>query len=531
MLEGVRLGAYQLIKLVGQGATASVFEGQHVALGKRVAVKVLHEHLLKDDQIAARFLREGRVAAQLHHDHVLEVLDLGQDGDLVWLVMELLEGHDLRTELERTGPLSLEDAVAHLLPIASALAYAHRQGAVHRDIKPANVFLGHDERGRIVPKVVDFGLSKLMGLDDERPLTESEIVAGSVAYMAPEQTYGIARAGPAADQFSFAAVLYECVTGHAPFRARTFYELIERIRASHASPPSVERPGLPPAFDAVVLRALAAEPGERWPSMRALGVELLAFADASTAEAWSADFVEQPARAGKLVASPRRLRAAPVARRVEGGGSEPGCPPLPRPAGTSPFQIKGLPYRGLSRFIGRVLPGGLDELVDALEEPSLRTFVRQPFLASSRYDVLPIRPLLAVLARLLGRPFIELTRETAAAQARYDARTVFRQMFGGATLDDWHERATRFGAQYYTFGRFEGKREGPGVALTIHEGVPEYLAPWYGPMQAAYAEETIRVLGGKNVKGEALPWHRSGELDGLVLVTTCTRTRWDAPGH
>jgi len=528
ILEGTRLGAYELVRLVGQGATASVFEGRHVALGKRVAVKVLHEHLVRDEQIAARFLREGRVAARLHHEHVLEVMDLGQEGNVAWLVMEFLEGHDLRTELARSGPLLPEEAMANLLPIAAALAYAHRQGALHRDIKPANVFLGRDGQDRIVPKVVDFGLSKIVGLDEGKPLTESEIVAGSVAYMSPEQTYGIARAGPASDQFSFGAVLYECLTGQGPFRARTFYELIERIRASHASPPSTQRPGLPPALDAVVLRALASEPEKRWPDMRALGAEMLAFADETTRAAWTADFVDQPPLARRLVASPRRLRAAPVARpTLESGKIEVACPPLPRPAGTSPFQIKGLPYRGLAYFATRMLRGGLDELAEAIDDPSLREFVRQPFLASSRYDVLPFRPLVATLARLLGQPFVDLTRETSAAQARYDARTLFHQMFGGATLDNWHERALRFGVQYHTFGRFEGTREAPGVVLTVHEGVPEYLAPWYAPMQAVYAEETVRFLGGKSVKSEMLPWQPFGEVDGLPTLITGSRIRWE----
>ncbi|MGH7297677.1 MAG: serine/threonine-protein kinase, partial [Polyangiaceae bacterium] len=164
MLVGCRLGAYELVRLVGQGGTASVFEGRHAVLGKRVAVKVLHEHLMSDDQLSARFLREGRVAAKMHHDHVLEVLDLGKEGACAWLVMEFLEGVDLREELLRVQRMTLDQALANLLPIASALAYAHGIGAVHRDIKPANVFLAHDARDRIVPKVVDFGLSKLTDL-------------------------------------------------------------------------------------------------------------------------------------------------------------------------------------------------------------------------------------------------------------------------------------------------------------------------------------------------------------------------------
>ncbi|HEY6458910.1 MAG TPA: serine/threonine-protein kinase [Polyangiaceae bacterium] len=522
MLVGTRLGAYELVQLLGQGGTASVFEGRHVMLGKRVAVKVLHEHLVRDAQLAARFLREGRVAAQLHHANVLEVMDLGREGDVAWLVMELLEGRDLRAELAKVGRLSVEDTAAYLLPIASALAYAHRVGAVHRDIKPANVFLAHDPRDQIVPKIVDFGLSKLEDVPESRPLTESEMVVGSVAYMAPEQTYGIGNAGPPADQFSFGCVLYECLTGRAPFRARSFFQLVEAVRAAKVDPPSHVVPGLPPAADAIVARAFAVDPADRFPSMRDLGAKLLALADELTREAWSVDFEDTPRPRARVVASPRRVRVAPI---VPAKADE--CPPLPRPAGTSPFQIKGIPYRVLAYLVSRALPGGLEDLCDAIDDATLREFVRQPFLASSRYDVLPIRPLMVTLAHLLGRSFLDLLLTSTVAQARYDYRTVFRHMMGGATLDDWHERSSRFGTQYYTFGRFDSERVTPGVVVMRHHGVPEYLAPWYAPMQAAYAEETVRLLGGRDVRSDILGWESHEPLDGLPTLVTGSKILWE----
>jgi len=523
-LVGTRLGAYEVVRLAGHGATASVFEGVHAILGKRVALKVLHEHLTRDEMITARFLREGRVAARLQHPNILEVLDLGWEGGTAWLVMEYLEGRDLREELVRRGRLPAEEAIALLLPIASALSYAHSQGAVHRDVKPANVFLARDDHDHVVPKVVDFGLSKLDGLNESHPLTESEIVAGSVSYMAPEQTYGIALAGPAADQFSFGVVLYECLTGHPPFTARTFYDLIERIRESRPRPPSQEVLELPAGLDAVVLRCLAADPADRASSMRVVGAELLEFASESTRIGWADAFTDAPDTVRNIVASPRGLRAAPVSRPFPGGVDD--CPPLPCPAGTSPFFIKGLPYRGFVYFASRSLSRGLGELCDALEDAELADFIRQPFLASSRYDLLPLRPLTAALARLLDRDFDELVADTAAAQARYDARTVFRRMFAGATLDDWHERIARFGAQYYGFGHSEGIREERGVVISRHVGVPEYMTPWFGPMQAAYGRESARILGGKDVTAELLPFAASDPVDGLRTVTSQVRVTW-----
>jgi hypothetical protein len=304
------------------------------------------------------------------------------------------------------------------------------------------------------------------------------------------------------------------------------------VRVAKVAPPGKEVPGLPPAFDAIVARALAVDPADRFPSMRALGTELLALADEDTREAWRVDFGDEPPARARVVASPRRVRAAPVAAPASTTDSgtrpvEDPCPPLPRSAGTSPFQIKGLAYRGFAALVTRVLPGGVEELCDAMVDPALRDFFRQPFLASSRYDVLPIRPLAHTLARVLGRPFGELVAAGAQAQARYDYRTVFRHMMGGATLDNWHERSTRFGSQYYSFGPFEGAAVAPGVVVTKHTGVPEYLAPWFAPMQAAYAEETVRALGGKNVRSEVLAWEPHTPFHGLATVVTGSKVLWE----
>src|SRR5262249_40887441 len=160
-----------------------------VTLGKSVAMKILHEHLAEDEQLAGRFLREGRVAARLRHPNIVEVYDVGVEHGLPFLVMERLHGNDLRMLLQDVGRLDVEHALAFLLPIASALAHAHDAGVVHRDLKPANIFLARDVRDDVIPKLVDFGLSKAHGFDSDS-LTRTEMVAGTVLYMAPEQTLG-----------------------------------------------------------------------------------------------------------------------------------------------------------------------------------------------------------------------------------------------------------------------------------------------------------------------------------------------------
>jgi serine/threonine protein kinase len=206
-LRGTRLGGYEIVRLIGHGATASVFEATHVALGRHVAIKVLHEHLASDEQVQKRFVREGRIVARLRHPNTLSVLDVGVESGLPYLVMELLGGSDLRSLLADIHMLSVEHALEFLLPIASALAQAHDVDVLHRDLKPANIFLSRDLRGDVVPKLVDFGLSKIMAGEPTTSLTAAEVVAGTVLYMAPEQTLGVKHCSPASDQYSLAAIL------------------------------------------------------------------------------------------------------------------------------------------------------------------------------------------------------------------------------------------------------------------------------------------------------------------------------------
>jgi serine/threonine-protein kinase len=132
LLLGQRLGAYEVVRLVGKGATSIVFEGRHVALGKPVAIKVLHENLSNDRQVAGRFLREGKIAAQIRHPNAIDVMDVGEERGVAYLVMELLGGRDLKSLLAERRPLPLTESIAYALPILSALAHAHDLGAPNR---------------------------------------------------------------------------------------------------------------------------------------------------------------------------------------------------------------------------------------------------------------------------------------------------------------------------------------------------------------------------------------------------------------
>ncbi len=554
-LKGTRLGGYEVVRLIGHGATASVFEGTHVALGKEVAIKVLHEHLASDAQIQSRFVREGRIAARLRHPNAVEVLDVGVEGGIPYLVMELLAGGDLRALLVDVHLLTVEHALGFLLPIASALAQAHDLAVLHRDLKPANIFLSRDLRGDVVPKLVDFGLSKVMTGETSSSLTATELVAGTVLYMAPEQTLGVRHSSPASDQYSLAAILYECVAGEAPFTADGVYALLDRIRTGVVRPPSELDPRVDreaPGFDAAHLRALRREPSERYGSVRAFARALLPFAGADTVHALERDFLERasartaavpscpassPALRRTVSAQERPPRpppaASPEAASPEGGGDPTASAsviraisPLPCAPGTSPFHIKGMSYRGFVFLVRSALPGGLDALCEALPDTALRAFVRQPFLATARYDVLPIFPLYATLARLQGSSFDALVRDTARAQSRYDVRTVFKAIWANTAVEGIAERIARFGAQYYDFGTLSGTVPAPNVLVIVHAGVPAYLHPWYQPMHEAYLEECMRHLGGEDVATMAHEASVDGAVHGFALVTTRTELRW-----
>jgi serine/threonine-protein kinase len=300
-LEGTVLGRYRLVRWLGEGGMGAVYEATHQELGKRAAVKTLHERLAAAPEARQRFLREGKAAARIRHTNVADVYDVGLDGEHPYLVMELLEGEDLGRWLARRGALPVQECADLLVPVVAAVAAAHDLGIVHRDLKPENIFLTR-ERGGLTPKVLDFGISKLGDADAPSALTGTGALLGTPHYMSPEQARGDKQIDARSDQYALGVILYQCVTGRRPLQGVPLYSLIQRTVHGDFPPPRQLHPALPSAFEALILQAMARQPDRRFASTRALGQALLAFASGAQRSAYGAELGGAPPPSPPLAA-------------------------------------------------------------------------------------------------------------------------------------------------------------------------------------------------------------------------------------
>ena len=277
----IAVGRYRLIRRLGTGAMGTVFEAEHQELGKHVAVKLLHSFLADDADVRVRFLREGQAAARIRHPNVVDVYDVGIDAEQPYLVMELLSGESLGAVFAREAPLGAERLADLVVPVVAALAAAHALGVVHRDLKPQNILLANAPGGT-TPKVVDFGISKLVDLDTVHSLTGTSALLGTPYYMSPEQATNAKSITAASDQYALGVILYEGITGRRPYQADTLYVLLNAIvRGVYPSISSVVA-DVPRELEECVARAMAKNPRDRFPSVRELGLELIRFAGPRT---------------------------------------------------------------------------------------------------------------------------------------------------------------------------------------------------------------------------------------------------------
>jgi serine/threonine protein kinase len=357
LAAGTRFGSYTVLRLLGEGGMGAVYEARHERLAKRVALKVLHADIVAtNEEAVARFMREGEAASRIRHPNVVDVTDVGVEDGIPFLVMEFLEGESLGAVLEARGALELSEAVDLMLPIASALAAAHEEQIVHRDLKPDNIFLSRTRIGEVVPKLVDFGISKIVSEHDPR-LTAADAMIGTPQYMSPEQARGSRSVDARTDQYAFGVILFECVTGQTAVQGDSLLEILHEINSGRISQLDVLRPGVPSGLVEAVARMHARDPGERFPDMVAAGAALLPFASPRAREVWSEHFrvggtsVAPPSASAEAAESP----SSPMGR---GAGFTPERTPAPA-ANTISLPVRSASKRLWIAAAGLLALGGL----------------------------------------------------------------------------------------------------------------------------------------------------------------------------
>jgi serine/threonine-protein kinase len=259
---------YVVEHLLGRGGMGAVYVVHHQLTGKKLALKVLLPEHTADSELATRFLREAQAAGRIQHRHVVDVFDVGQDGDLLYMVMPLLEGKSL-TELLREGALGVEDVLGIVIRAMEGVSVAHAQGIVHRDLKPDNIFVCVGPSGRYDdPRVLDFGISKR---DDDisQPLTRSGVMMGTPHYMSFEQINSQRDLDQRVDVYAIGVILYEALSGSPPHMAESVGQLAIRMMSTQPAPLDERRPDLPPGLSDVVMKAIARDRDDRYPTMHA----------------------------------------------------------------------------------------------------------------------------------------------------------------------------------------------------------------------------------------------------------------------
>ncbi len=259
---GETVGPYRILEQLGQGGMATVYKAYHATLDRYVAIKVLHQAFLEDENFKARFLREARLVARLEHPNIVPVYDFSEHAGQPYLVMKFIEGETLKARMAR-GPLSAQEALDIVESVGAALSYAHRQGVLHRDVKPSNVILGRE--GNIY--LADFGLARIAA--SSATLT-SDMIIGTPQYIAPEQAMGKKDLDERTDIYSFGVMLYEIAVGRVPFSADTPFAIIHDHIYSPLPLPREVNPNVPENLERVLLKALAKEREDRYATVAEL---------------------------------------------------------------------------------------------------------------------------------------------------------------------------------------------------------------------------------------------------------------------
>ena len=357
---------YSVEERLGSGGMGVVYRARHLLMDRPVAIKVLHQRLIEDEAARVRFQIEARAAVLLRHSNAVTVTDFGQtSGGCVYIVMELLEGRTLREILSREAPIETARAISIMLQTSEAVAAAHEAGIIHRDLKPSNIFVTQSAEQPAIVKVLDFGLATVATdklIDQDSSVVQNNIVAGTPRYMSPEQYRGCDLT-PAADVYSLGVILYEMLTGMAPFTGTTPTEIAQKHANDDPHSPREIVAAIPEDVERVVLHALEKQPGDRPADAAAFRLELLetaerlglehhAFKSAPDIETLRDAGVESPS--GRLVVDISRLREK---RALSSGSNEIkvlGAKPTTKPAPADNKPVNGSSFLDkVKRILGK----------------------------------------------------------------------------------------------------------------------------------------------------------------------------------
>ncbi len=317
---------YRLVRELGAGGMGAVWLAQHVVTERPFAIKLLHAQIAASPEMRARFVQEAKALGKLRHPSIVEVVDVGVEPALEgapFLVMELLDGTPLDVAIGRLGHLPVALALEIVSGIARALEAAHAAGLVHRDLKPANVFLHRPGTGAIVPKVLDFGISKWKREEPGRALTQTGSVLGSPLYMSPEQAASDKTIDARSDVHALGVLLWECLVGKPPFLAATYNTLVVEIMTGARPRLKDALPDAPAGVARIVERAFARSRDDRY----------------ATAAAMADEIDAELARLGLASTLDKRTAAADLFRSLETGAAPPAVPSRPQLVASPP----GLP--------------------------------------------------------------------------------------------------------------------------------------------------------------------------------------------
>ncbi len=257
---------YEILEQLGGGGMAKVYKGRDTILNRLVTIKLLRSEYTSDEDFVRRFRREAQSVASLSHPNIVSIYDVGQEKDMHYLVMEYVDGEDLRSIIKREGPLDPERAVRMARQVCDALDHAHENNIVHRDVKPHNILITRTGRA----KLTDFGIAREASA---ATVTATDTIIGSVHYLSPEQARG-ELAGPKSDIYSLGIVLYEMLTGSVPFTGDSPISIALKHIQSNPEPMTRRKPGIPADLERVVMRALHKDPDRRFKSAREMSFQL-----------------------------------------------------------------------------------------------------------------------------------------------------------------------------------------------------------------------------------------------------------------